>query len=96
MPSSIDFKDINLLTQKSAVAGTERLPVSDTEYITPNQIAALAGGGGGGDTSSCVHKTGDETVGGDKTFTDNIAVVDASHILYSGASPSQGFTRGVA
>lgn len=99
MPSSVNFKDINLLTQKSSVAGTERLPVSDTEYITPNQIAALAGGGGGGgDTSSCVHKTGDETVGGDKTFTDNIEVVDASHILYSGGSGggSQGFTRGYA
>lgn len=54
------------------------------------------GGGGGDDTSSCVHKTGDESIAGDKTFTDNIAVVDASHILYSGASPSQGFTRGVA
>ena len=65
----------------------------DTEFITPTQIAALASGG---DTSSCVHKTGDESVGGDKTFTDNIAVVDASHILYSGASPSQGFTRDVA
>ena len=32
------YKDINLLTQKSAVAGTEKLPVSDTEYITPSQI----------------------------------------------------------
>lgn len=37
-----------MLTQKSSVAGTEKLPVSDTEYITPNQIAALSGGGGGG------------------------------------------------
>lgn len=32
------YKDINLLSQKSAVAGTEKLPVSDTEYITPDQI----------------------------------------------------------
>lgn len=32
------YKDINLLTQKSAMAGTEKLPVSDTEYITPDQI----------------------------------------------------------
>lgn len=32
------YKDINLLTQKSAVVGTEKLPVSDTEYITPGQI----------------------------------------------------------
>ncbi len=34
------YKDIDLLTQKSAVAGTEKLPVSDTEYITPDQIVA--------------------------------------------------------
>lgn len=215
---AIIYKDINQLTQKSSVAGTEKIPVSDTEYITPSQIAREAGtkvyeysvtsfdsasitsalpnnfyltlkadidnglvpiiklisasndevalvfdmyygsqkhlvfssadkyyvctllveynrgsynkytyseiqpqerlvsgtniktinnqsllgsgdipiSGGGGDTSDCVHITGDETVGGDKTFTDNIAVVDASHILYSGASPSQGFTRGTS
>jgi len=31
-------KDIGLLSQKSSVAGTEKLPVSDTEYITPTQI----------------------------------------------------------
>ena len=37
------YKDINLLTQKSSVAGTEKLPVSDTEYITPSQIAKLSG-----------------------------------------------------
>ena len=37
------YKDINLLTQKSSVAGTEKLPVSDTEYITPDQIAKIAG-----------------------------------------------------
>lgn len=35
---AIIHKDINLLTQKQAVAGTEKLPVSATEYITPNQI----------------------------------------------------------
>lgn len=34
------YKDINLLTQKAAVAGTEKLPVSDTEYITPSQITS--------------------------------------------------------
>lgn len=32
------YKDINLLTQKATIAGTEKLPVSDTEYITPDQI----------------------------------------------------------
>lgn len=88
---AITYKDINQLSQKSQVAGTEKLPVSDTQYITPNQIAALAPGG---DTSDCVHKTGDETVGGDKTFTDNIGVVDADHIVYSGGGGGGGFTRG--
>ena len=32
------YKDINLLTQKAAMSGTEKLPVSDTEFITPEQI----------------------------------------------------------
>lgn len=36
---AVTYKDIDLLTQKSAVVGTEKLPVSDTEYITPDQIA---------------------------------------------------------
>lgn len=90
---AITYKDINQLSQKSQVAGTEKIPVSDTQYITPNQIAALAPGG---DTSDCVHKTGDETVGGDKTFTDNIGVVDADHIVYSGGGGGGGFTRGYA
>lgn len=36
------FKDIDELSQKATIAGTEKLPVSDTEYITPDQIAALA------------------------------------------------------
>lgn len=36
---AITYKDIDLLTQKSAVAGTEKIPVSDTQYLTPAQIA---------------------------------------------------------
>lgn len=97
MATSINFKGIDQLTQKSTIAGTEKFPVSDTQYVTANQIASLGGGGGGGggDTSDCVHKTGDETVGGDKTFTDDIVVCDASNIKY-GASSGSGFTRGYA
>ena len=38
---SVTYKDIDLLSQKSAVAGTEKLPVSDTEYLTPTQIATF-------------------------------------------------------
>ena len=37
---ALTHKDINLLSQKSTIAGTEKIPVSDTEYITPAQIVA--------------------------------------------------------
>lgn len=36
---SVTYKDIDQLSQKSTVVGTEKIPVSDTEYITPEQIA---------------------------------------------------------
>lgn len=35
---AVTYKDIDTLSQKSALAGTEKIPVSDTEYITPAQI----------------------------------------------------------
>lgn len=38
---AVTYKDIGQLTRKSSVAGTEKIPVSDTQYITPNQIAGL-------------------------------------------------------
>lgn len=41
---AVSYKDINQLTQKSSVAGTEKLPVSDTEYITPAQILSRGAG----------------------------------------------------
>lgn len=37
---AVTYKDIGQLSQKSSVAGTEKLPVSDTEYITPSQIVS--------------------------------------------------------
>lgn len=40
---SIIYKDINLLSQKSAIAGTEKIPVSDTEYVTTQQLAEYGG-----------------------------------------------------
>ena len=36
---SVTYKDIDQLSQKSTVAGTEKIPVSDTQYLTPTQIA---------------------------------------------------------
>ena len=187
---AITYKDINLLSQKASVAGTEKLPVSDTQYITTGQLkdvfiavfgtttfqevvtaynagkwifcklveapdvqyapltymdlgdsatfnycngdlfsavldiednwttntsavqmqlvsgtniktinnSSILGSGNlsvTANTSSCVHLTGDETIADDKTFTDNIAVVDADHIVYSGGGGS-GFTSGHA
>lgn len=35
---AVTYKDINSLSQKTTLAGTEKLPVSDTQYITPYQI----------------------------------------------------------
>lgn len=37
---AVTYKDISTLTQKASVAGTEKIPVSGTEYITPAQITA--------------------------------------------------------
>ena len=37
---SITYKDISQLSQKSSVGGTEKIPVSSTEYITPAQIGS--------------------------------------------------------
>lgn len=39
---AVSYKDINTLSQKATIAGTEKIPVSDTEYITPSQIADAA------------------------------------------------------
>lgn len=37
---AITYKDIDTYSQKAGVDGTEKIPVSSTEYITPAQIAA--------------------------------------------------------
>lgn len=58
---AVTYKDINSLSQKSSVAGTEKIPVSDTQYITPTQIAGLAPAvyTGSGTPSSGTGKNGD-------------------------------------
>lgn len=35
---AVSYKDIGTLSQKATMTGTEKIDVSDTEYITPNQI----------------------------------------------------------
>lgn len=37
---AITYKDISQLSQKPSLAGTEKIPVSATEYITPDQISS--------------------------------------------------------
>lgn len=39
---AITYKSVDSLTQKGSVAGTEKIPVSDTQYITPSQIVSGA------------------------------------------------------
>lgn len=38
---AVTYKDIDQLSQKATIAGTEKIPVSDTEYVTTSQIASL-------------------------------------------------------
>lgn len=51
---AITYKDIDTLSQKASVAGTEKIPVSGTEYITPSQIAALVSVSGKEDATNKV------------------------------------------
>lgn len=71
MATSINFKGIDQLTQKSTIAGTEKFPVSDTEYVTATQIASLGSGGGGGGGVS------DVTLGGTSVVSGGVAVLPA-------------------
>ena len=56
---SVTYKDIDELSQKSSVAGTEKIVVSDTEYITPGQIA--------GDTEKFFFVQGSSSAAGNGT-----------------------------
>ena len=39
---AVTYKDIDELTPKSSISGTEKIEVSENQYITPEQIAGLA------------------------------------------------------
>lgn len=67
----IEGKDIGLLTQKSAVAGTEKIPVSETQYLTPAQIA----------TSKQVHLT-DESDMPASPDADTLYLIDEANVTY--------------
>lgn len=62
------------------------MALENNKLITYAEGLQILSGGGGGDTSACVHITGDETVGGVKTFSDSIVVVDASKVEYGSQS----------
>lgn len=47
---NIIYKEIEQLSQKSTISGAEKIVVSDTEYVTPSQIAGLADVSGKQDT----------------------------------------------
>ncbi len=38
---AVTYKDIDTLSQKSTLTGSEKLPVSENEYITPDQIRRI-------------------------------------------------------
>lgn len=66
MGNYVNFKDISNLSQKSAIAGTEKIPVSDTEYVTADQIASLGNSG-----------VSDVTLGGTSVVSSGVAVLPA-------------------
>jgi hypothetical protein len=49
---AVTYKDIGDLTEKSSVAGTEKIVVSDSNYITPRQLAGRITGFVGSNTEA--------------------------------------------
>lgn len=49
---AVTYKDIDQLTAKASAVGTEKIVVSDTEYITPRQLAGRITGFVGSNTSA--------------------------------------------
>ena len=70
---SVTYKDIDQLSQKSAVAGTEKIPVSDTQYLTPAQIA----------TSKQVHLTGESDMPASPDASTLYLIDDDGEVLVS-------------
>ena len=72
---SVTYKDIDQLSQKSTVAGTEKIPVSDTQYLTPAQIA----------TSKQVHLT-DESGMPASPDSDTLYLIDEDNEVFVSTS----------
>lgn len=75
---AVTYKDIDLLTQKSAVAGTEKIPVSDTQYLTPAQIA----------TSKQVHLTDESDMPASPDSSTIYLIDDDGEVLVSTSQQS--------
>lgn len=102
MAGEVTHKDINLLSQKAAVAGTEKLPVSDTEYITPAQISGLGPWESGTGTNSVKIKNAEGSADGNHStvegkgcvtggnYTENTLVVDTADTSNGAYSHAEG------
>lgn len=75
---AVTYKDIDLLTQKSVVAGTEKIPVSDTQYLTPAQIA----------TSKQVHLTDESDMPASPDASTLYLIDDDGEVLVSTSQQS--------
>lgn len=79
------YKDINELTQKSSVSGTEKLPVSDTEFITPDQITDIVTSEGQNYIPRCSYNTSGQIFGNAAWFVgkDYIPVENGDTIVWN-------------
>ena len=75
---SVTYKDIDQLSQKSTVAGTEKIPVSDTQCLTPAQIA----------TSKQVHLTDESDMPASPDASTLYLIDDDGEVLVSTSQQS--------
>lgn len=80
---AVTYKDIDDLSQKSTIAGTEKLPVSDTQYITPEQIA----------TSKRVHLTDESNMPASPDASTLYLINDSGEVLVSTSQQSLTSTQ---
>lgn len=87
-----NYKDINQLTQKSSVAGTEKLPVSDTEYITPSQIVQTVDNVPSATKLQNAHTIWGRTFDGTQNITGVLILTDYGNAsigaIYSSSNPT--------
>lgn len=68
--------------------------VANTTYTAGWVVeASTESSGGGSDTSNCVHLSGNETVGGLKTFSDGIIITNSDNIRYASGAAYSSLTQ---